>query len=99
MLVTLMTALLHYAREWETSLCIAMSVAWVVYVLWRPRWTARLREALTGLRIRGDLNSSHAPLTVSEGRCPNKGPTQSPNYAGPKGAPWPVGASTRHDQA
>ena len=33
-----------------------MSATCVVYVLWRPRWTARLREALTGLRIRAALN-------------------------------------------
>ena len=43
MLVTLMTEFLYYAREWETSLCIAMSVTCVVYVLWRLRWTARLQ--------------------------------------------------------
>ena len=37
----------------------------------------RLRQALTGLRIRAALNISPAPVTVSEGRCPNKAPRSS----------------------
>ena len=37
----------------------------------------RLREALTGRRIRAALNISLALVTVSEGRCPNKAPRSS----------------------
>ena len=83
MLVTLMTEFLYYAREWETSLCIAMSVTCVVYVLWRPRWISQLREALTGLRIHADLNSSPTTVTVSEGRGAQQRPRSHLTARGP----------------
>ena len=71
MLVTLMTALIRYAREWETSLCIAMSVTCVVYVLWRPRWistlsrvglptmTARSKNVAVQLFLQGEKRTPH----------------------------------------
>ena len=32
--MAILAYLLHYAREWETPFCIAMSVTCVVYMLW-----------------------------------------------------------------